>query len=103
MSPESFQAIQMAMHIYRRRGATEYRKRQYKRLLNALKDIFEHEPNLHGNINRIGRKQLIGYWRRHEHLSQKVRVEHYRVIYELFEHLEIRVTVPKPKLAQVTL
>ena len=29
MSPESFKAIEMAMHIYRRRGATEYRKRQY--------------------------------------------------------------------------
>ena len=103
MSPESFQAIEMAMHIYRRRGATEYRKRQYKRLLNALKDIFECEPNLHGNINRIGRKQLIGYWRRHEHLSQKVRVEHYRVIYELFNHLDTQITVPKPKLLQVTL
>ena len=97
MSPESFQIIQMAMHTYRRRGAPEYRKRQYKRLLSAIKDIFDHEPNCHGNINRIGRKQLIGYWRRHEHLSQKVRVEHYRVLYELFERLEIRVTVPKPK------
>jgi len=103
MSPESFQAIEMAMHIYRRRGATEYRKRQYKRLLNALKDIFDHEPNCHGNINRIGRRQIIGYWRRHEHLSQKVRIEHYRVLNEFFDQLEIQVAVPKPKQLKVTL
>ena len=97
MSPESFKIIEIAMHIYRRRGATEYRKRQYKRLLGALKDIFEHEPNCYGNINKVGRKQLIGYWRRNEHISQKVRIEYYRVLSDFFEILDTQIRVPKPR------
>lgn len=56
-----------------------------------------HEPI--SQIHSIGRRQLIGYWRRHEHESQKTRMEKYHILVRFFasNRLTASVRVPKPK------
>lgn len=68
-----------------------------RRLVKIIDDIFIHEPI--SQIHSIGRRQLIGYWRRHEHESQKTRMEKYHILVRFFSSysLTMAVRVPKPK------
>lgn len=67
------------------------------RLVRIIDDILTHEPI--SQIHSIGRRQLIGYWRRHEHESQKTRTEKYHILVRFFAsyNLTLGVTVPIPK------
>ncbi|MCL9777615.1 hypothetical protein M9196_23235, partial [Vibrio sp. S4B1] len=40
-----------------------YKRKQMRRLIQVLDNIFLHESI--GRIQAIGRRQIIGYWRRH--------------------------------------
>lgn len=76
-----------------------YKRKQMRRLINILEDIFEHESI--SRIHAIGRRQIIGYWRRHEHEFQKTRLEKYQILVRFFASypLTANVKVPKPKVS----
>ena len=97
MSPESKKIVDFHLQAYRRQGAGGYRKRQYNRLLAVLNNVLEHEPTCHNDLNRIGRRQIIGYWRRHEVESQAVRIEKYRIVAFLWNAMSKPVP-PKPRV-----
>jgi hypothetical protein len=73
-----------------------YKRKQVLRLIRIFDDIFCHEST--SRIDAIGRRQIIGYWRRHEHESYKTRMEKYHILTKFFASYEKtqHVTVPKP-------
>ncbi|MBY5949283.1 hypothetical protein [Photobacterium rosenbergii] len=96
MSPESKKIIDFHFGAYRRQGAKGYRRKQYGRLLNIINDIFDHEPSAQGKLDRIGRKQIIGYWCRTEDETEKTRIEKWRVLAILFKALK-KPSPPRPR------
>ncbi|MBY5948444.1 hypothetical protein [Photobacterium rosenbergii] len=96
MSPESKKIIDFHFGVYRRQGAKKYRKKQYRRLLNILNDIFNHEPSAHGELKRIGRKQIIGYWQRTINETDQTRLEKWRVLDRLFQAIK-KPSPPRPR------
>lgn len=78
-------------------GAKNYRKKQFKRLLLMLNNIIEYEHLQSHELERMGRKHVIGFWRRHESLSDKTRKEYWQILSVLFQKLG-KHSPPKPKL-----
>ncbi len=74
-----------------------YRKKQVKRLMTILDDIFRHEPYVAEQLNRIGRRQIIGYWERTKEEGEQVRREKYAILNMFFEKANLKVRVPIPK------
>lgn len=97
MSPENYNICRYHMVDHNTHGAKSFRKKQFKRLVCLLDEIFEHEPI--SNFSQMGKRQIIGYWRRHEHESQKTRIEKWRVLKELWNQLG-KDEPPKPKTIQ---
>ncbi len=90
--------IYSVMSSYTSKGKkSPYKRKQMRRLIQILDDILSNEPI--SQIHSIGRRQIIGYWRRHEHESQKTRMEKYHILVKFFAAyaLTINVTVPKPR------
>ena len=85
------------MAPYRKKGIP-FRQKQLKRLLSILEDIFRHEQNLGENFQKIGKRQIIGYWERTKHESAQTRREKYAVLKLFFEQGNLRGKVPFPKL-----
>ncbi len=84
------------MAPYNKRGIP-YRKKQVKRLLMILDDIFKHEPYVAEQLKRVGRRQIIGYWQRTKHESAQVRREKYAILKLFFEKANLKGNVPRPK------
>ncbi|MEZ8967369.1 hypothetical protein AB6E53_11800 [Vibrio breoganii] len=97
MKKNTYKQVCTVMASYMKKGIP-YRRKQVKRLLAILEDIFEHEPNLHDELERIGRKQIIGYWRRTEGENITVRKEKYAILCLFFQSANLRGKVPPPKL-----
>lgn len=97
MNQITYKQINQIMAFYAKKGIP-YRAKQVKRLITILDDIFLHEPYLADQINRVGRRQLIGYWQRTKHESTAVRMEKYRILSMFFARACPKVKVPKPKL-----
>lgn len=90
--------IYSVMSSYTSKGKkSSYKRKQMRRLIQILEDILSHEPI--SQIHCIGRRQIIGYWRRHEHESHKTRMEKYHILVKFFAAYDLtaNVTVPKPK------
>ncbi len=66
-----------------------------------LDDIFRHEPYVAEQLNRIGRRQIIGYWERTKGEGEQVRREKYAILKLFFETANLKVRVPMPKRAKV--
>ena len=94
---KSKQTFNIVMNPYRRKGAKRNRRKQSNRAESAITEILNHEPMLHGNIDNIGRNQIIGFWRRHEHLAQKTRMAYWYALSHFFDGMG-KNTPPKPKL-----
>ncbi len=75
----------------------DYRRKQVKRLMTILDDIFRHEPYVAEQLNRIGRRQLIGYWERTNEEGNQVRREKYAILKMFFEMANLKVRVPEPR------
>ena len=87
--------IHLTMMPYTTKGKkSSYKKKQMKRLVAILEDVFRHENTQ--DLNSIGRKQLIGYWRRTEHEKINTRREKYMVLKRFFELYNPKITVPMP-------
>lgn len=95
MIPEDKKIVDFHLQEYRRTGATGYHRKQYRRLIDIIDDILEHEPKCH-KIIHIGRRQIIGYWERTKTESKNARLEKWRILCLFFEKSE-RKTPPKPK------
>ena len=94
MNLKDYQQVKIVMADYRTHGAKAYRKKQFGRLCAMIDEILSHEPI--NDIAKIGRKQIIGYWIRHEHEGQQTRVEKWRILSKLFLRLG-KNEPPKPK------
>ncbi len=96
MHSKTYALIRMTMIEYIKKGSkSSYKKVQMKRLIAIIENIFEHEKCT--DLNAIGRRQLIGYWRRTSQESDKTRREKYTILKKFFEIYNVKVTVPQPK------
>ena len=95
MTPEMHQTVNHLLHAYKRTGAKSYRRKQVKRLMFMLNNIIQHEKNPTLQLHQLGRKQIIGFWRRHDHFSEATKNEYWRIVEILFERLG-KVSPPKP-------
>lgn len=96
MKRNTYKQVCAVMAFYLKKGIP-YRKKQMKRLLAILEDIFEHEPYLNEELDRIGRRQIIGYWRRTEGESNNTRQEKYQILRLFFQVANLKGHVPWPK------
>ncbi len=96
MNAHTEKQIRAIMAPYRKAGIP-YRKKQMKRLMMILDDIFRHEPYVAEQLNRIGRRQIIGYWERTKEEGDQVRREKYAILNMFFEMANLKVRVPIPK------
>ena len=96
MDSKTYALIRMSMIDYIKKGTkSSYKKVQMKRLIVIIENIFEHEKCT--DLNAIGRRQIIGYWRRTSHESEKTRREKYTILKKFFEMYNGKVTVPQPR------
>lgn len=72
-----------------------YKKKQIKRLIAIIDDIFQNEGTQ--DLSSIGRRQLIGYWRRTEHEKNETRQAKWLILRRFFKLYNAKVTVPTPK------
>ncbi|WP_045397785.1 hypothetical protein [Vibrio campbellii] len=96
MNKHTQRQILSVMAPYQKRGIP-YRAKQVKRLLMIFDDIFRHEPYVAEQLNRVGRRQIIGYWERSRGDSEQVRQEKYAILKWFFEHTDLKVRVPISK------
>lgn len=96
MKPEIQQRIFYLMNDYKRTGAKKYRQKQYGRLMFMLNDMIQYENLNQFELEKIGRKHVIGFWRRHEHLSYQTRKEYWQILNLLYQKLG-KLEPPKPK------
>ncbi|NOI25736.1 hypothetical protein JKJ11_05920 [Vibrio sp. SCSIO 43133] len=96
MSPYTRKKIMAVMSAYLKRGIP-FRKKQVRRLLAILDDIFLHEPNVGESLEKVGRRQIIGYWDRTQSESTAVRLEKYQILKLFFSAAGLRGKVPKPR------
>ncbi len=96
MNAHTKKQILTIMGPYRKRGIP-FRQKQVKRLLMIFDDIFRHEPHVAEQLNRIGRRQLVGYWERTKDEGERVRREKYAILKLFFETANLKVKVPRPK------
>jgi hypothetical protein len=81
---------------YTKKGKkSDFKKVQMKRLIAIIENIFEHEKCT--ELDAIGRRQMIGYWRRTETETDKTRREKYSILKKFFALYNKKVTVPEPK------
>lgn len=96
MKPETLRLVLYLMNDYKRTGAKAYRKKQVGRLMYMLNDIIQAEGLKGVCLHRIGRKHVIGFWRRHEHLSYQTRKEYWQILNVLYQKLG-KLEPPRPK------
>ncbi|GEA49265.1 hypothetical protein VIN01S_00690 [Vibrio inusitatus NBRC 102082] len=96
MNPNTFKQIYTTMTPYLKRGIP-FRRKQVKRLVAIFEDIFTHEPYLNEHLDRVGKRQIIGYWRRTEHEGENVRKEKHAILSRFFTAARLKGKVPKPK------
>lgn len=77
----------------------QFRRKQIRRLLSIFDDIFQHEPYLGEHLHKVGKRQLIGYFERTRHESDKTRLEKYQILKLFFSSANLKGRVPHPKLS----
>ena len=77
--------IKTLMHSYTAKGGSQHRKKRYQGLLNMINEIFNEEKI--SDLDKIGKNQIIGYWRRHRAESEKTLNEKWSVLNVLFAKL----------------
>lgn len=95
MHPKQINEIYQEMSSYVRKGKkSAYKKKQMNRLITILEDIIKNEPIC--NLNAIGRKQIIGYYKRRQQESYKTLNEKYQILNKYMTVKNPQVKVPKP-------
>lgn len=104
MHHQTYAFIHQCMLPYTKKGKKSlYKKKQMKRLIAIIDDIFQHEGM--AQLDSIGKRQLIGYWRRTEHEQFETRRAKYTILKIFFAlyHPKVRVPIPKKCVATQTL
>ncbi|MGR5303008.1 hypothetical protein [Vibrio alfacsensis] len=101
MHHQTYAFIHQCMLPYTKKGKkSTYKKKQMKRLIAIINDIFQHEGI--ARLDSIGKRQLIGYWRRTEHEQFETRRAKYTILKKFFALYHPQVTVPEPKKRALT-
>ncbi|MCE7626315.1 hypothetical protein [Vibrio cholerae] len=101
MHHQTYAFIHQCMLPYTKKGKkSTYKKKQMKRLIAIIDDIFQHEGM--AKLDTIGKRQLIGYWRRTEHEKFETRRAKYTILKKFFALYHPQVTVPEPKKCAIT-
>ncbi|MBE4219040.1 hypothetical protein [Vibrio parahaemolyticus] len=96
MHHQTYAFIHQCMLPYTKKGKkSTYKKKQMKRLVAIIDDIFQHEGM--ARLDSIGRRQLIGYWKRTENEQFETRRAKYTILKKFFALYNPKVTVPEPK------
>ncbi|MCG3861768.1 MULTISPECIES: hypothetical protein [Vibrio] len=96
MNRQTVKSIYQSMSEYYRKGKKSgYKKKQMKRLIRIIQDILQNEGT--SQIKTIGKRQIIGYWRRTEHESPQTRREKYNILKKYFEVTNEKIKVPQPR------
>ncbi len=96
MHPQTHFEIRQIMMVYSTKGKkSAYKKKQMKRLIAIIDDIFKHEPI--SSLESIGKRQIIGYWKRYECESFKTRREKYSILLNFLRLYNSKIKVPEPK------
>ncbi len=86
--------ILFVMHDYKSKGKkSPYKKKQMRRLMSILENIVQSEQQ---ELQDIGRKHIIGYYRRHTDETYKTLKEKYSILEKFFSRYNPRLKVPKP-------
>ncbi|WP_274024584.1 hypothetical protein [Vibrio parahaemolyticus] len=96
MNRDTKKQILAVMAPYHKRGIP-FRRKQIKRLIAILDDIFIHEPYLGERLQKVGKRQIIGYWQRTRYETAQVRAEKYAILKLFFETAQLTGRVPRPK------
>jgi hypothetical protein len=80
---------------YLRHGGKSHRRETIQVLIALLREIHQHEDCL---PEQIGRRQIIGYYRRHAHLSPATLRRHQTAVGLLWDWLGRTGEPPKPKV-----
>jgi hypothetical protein len=94
MSDNCVSQIKELMSGYVRKGSKENRSRQVKKMIYVI-NFIEAQEKL-GDLNRLGKRQIIAFWKSHEHLSEKTRYEYWRALDILFKKMSRKDIPPKP-------
>ena len=93
MHRQQVREIYQVMADYTRKGKkSEFKKKQMKRLIVLLDNIIQNEPS--EDLKKIGRKQIIGYYKRHSHESYQTLNEKSQVLKKFMSSFNPKVTVP---------
>lgn len=96
MHHKIYAKVMLFMLPYHSKGKkSTYKKKQLRRLIAILDDIFQHE-NM-SDLDAIGRRQLIGYWSRTENETHETRRAKYTILKMFFQLYNPKITVPNPK------
>ena len=96
MNRDTKKQILAVMAPYHKRGFP-FRRKQIKRLIAILDDIFIHEPYLGERLQKVGKRQIIGYWQRTRWETAQERAEKYAILKLFFETAQLTGRVPRPK------
>lgn len=96
MNQNTKRQILAVMAFYNKRGIP-FRRKQLVRLLSILEDIFQHDPYLGEQLHKVGKRQIIGYFERTRHESDKTRLEKYQILRLFFSKANLKGKVPYPK------
>jgi len=88
--------IQRLSRPWAAKGGKTSRKRTRARMIMIAKDIEKNEPSVK-LWRQVGRRQIIRYWKRTEHLSKITRRDHYYALRTAFELTGNLYSVPEPK------
>ena len=95
MKESSLREFNRLMRPYCAKGSKANRTKQCQRALFAINDIFKHEPLVRDRLESLGRKHVIGFWRRNEAMNQTTRMNYWYALRTTFELLG-KSDPPKP-------
>lgn len=96
MHNKTYGQINQIMLPYSSKGKkSAFKKKQIKRLISIFDDIFISEKS--EDLRAIGKRQIIGHWRRIAHETDKTRKEKYSILKCFFSFYKPIFKVPRPK------
>lgn len=94
MQRQQVNEVYQVMADYIRKGKkSAFKQKQMTRLIRILEDIIQHEPSQ--DLKKIGRNQIIGYYKRHSHETYKTLNEKYQILKKFMDRYNQKVTVPR--------
>lgn len=94
MSAEKW--VKMRADMYVRHGGKTSRRATVRRLIAVLRDIQQHEQGI-STPAVVGRAHIHRYYKRHSHLAESTKRDHYYAVKLLWGLLDRTGNPPKPR------